>query len=126
MLILFLFSQRRNWGNSPLRRGLGGLFSSRKDAEPACRQTGRKEIVPNSLRLPYFAACPAELRVRRGGFFFAQRRRGAKELWSARYDFRRPLRLGEPFSSAAADFLLTKTQRPARRGGRKEIAVCSV
>ena len=36
----FIFSSRkdshpqsRNWGNSPLTRGLGGLFSSRKDAK---------------------------------------------------------------------------------------------
>lgn len=133
MLILFLFSQRRNWGNSPLRRGLGGLFSSRKDAEPACRQTGRKEIVPNSLRLPYFAACPAELRVRRGGFFFAQRRRGAKELWSARYDFP-PRRTGFAawrlcelfffYSSKAYPprqiFILAKTHRPVLRGGQAQ------
>ena len=106
-----------------------GLFSSRKDAEPACRQTGRKEIVPNSLRLLYFAACPAELRVRRGGFFFAQRRRGAKELWSARYDFRRPLCL--PYFAACLAELRGAiffffAQRPVRRGGRKEIMVCSV
>ena len=89
----------------------------------------RKEIVPNSLRLPYFAACPAELRVRRGGFFFAQRRRGAKELWSARYDFRRPLCL--PYFAACLAELRGAiffffAQRPVRRGGRKEIMVCSV
>ena len=65
------------------------FFFSCKGAEPACRQTGHKEIIPNSLHLTYFGACPAELRVRRGGFFS---RRGAKEWWSARYDFRRPLR----------------------------------
>jgi len=38
----------------------------------------RKEIVPNSLRLPYFAACPAELRVRRGGFFLFSSRKDAE------------------------------------------------
>ena len=62
------------------------FFFSCKGAEPACRQTGHKEIIPNSLHLTYFGACPAELRGRRGGFFS---RRGAKEWWSARFDFRR-------------------------------------
>ena len=126
-----------------LTRGLGGLFSSRKCAEPqrnyvpplaSClssaaadlailcallfffleKTDSRKGIVSNSLHLTYFGACPAELWVRRGGFFFAHRRRGAKKLWSYRYDFRSPLRLGvfaRPFI-----FFLAETHRPVRRG----------
>ncbi len=52
-------------------------------------------------------------------FFFSQRRRGAKKLWSARFDFRRPLRLS--YFARYSFFLLAKMPSPARRGGRKEI-----
>ena len=96
----------------------------------------RKEIVANSLHLPYFGACPAELWVRRGGFFFAQRRRGAKELLSARYDFRRPLRLGV-FAACPAElrgalfffsffFAQRRIDLSAAADKRKEIKVRSV
>ena len=42
-------------GACPVRRGAReGLLSSRKDAEPACRQTGRKEIM---VHLSALASC---------------------------------------------------------------------
>ena len=40
----------------------------------------RKEIVSNSLLLFYFAACPAELQVRRGGFFLLAKTQSRKEI----------------------------------------------
>ena len=40
----------------------------------------RKEIVSNSLLLFYFAACPAELQVRRGGFFLFAKTQSRKEI----------------------------------------------
>jgi len=50
---------------------------------------GQPSAAADSLRLPYFAACPAELRGAKYffSFFFSPRRRAAKKLWSARFDF---------------------------------------
>ena len=163
---------------STFRRPLRlGVFARNSFFFLLAKTQSRKEIVPNSLPLTYFAACPAELRVPRGGFFIlaetqrrkeivvrsvclpeafaawrlcAQffffcsrqdaepapqncgsaaadffsrrdaetclRRTGAKKLWSARYDFRRPLRLGV-FASYFFSFLFSQSL-PIRRGGQ--------
>ena len=84
----FFILTKTHLGNSlPICIGTGsykGAYLSRTPRRKAgdylvlAKMPSRKEIIPNSLRLPYFGACPAELRVRRGGFFFAPRRRAAK------------------------------------------------
>ena len=80
---------------------------------PACRQTGLpiRRGGPGQALDKGSSACPAELRE---GLLVL-----AKKLWSALSACRRPLRLG--VFARHIFFLLAKTQRPARRGGRKEI-----
>jgi hypothetical protein len=110
------------------------LTSARYDFPP--RRTG---FPP--LRLPYFAACPAELRgAILFSFIFSQRRRDAKKLWCARFDFP-PRRTGFPplrlpyFAACPAElrgailFSFIFSQRPTAAGRtqrRKEIVLRSV
>ena len=104
------FLNRRNrFFSSRKARPPWRIFSSRKDAEPQRNcgalgltfRRGGLDLQPapqNCWGLPYFAACPAELR---GAILFfllysrkdlpaVGRRRAAKKLWYARFDFRRP------------------------------------
>jgi len=67
---LIFFSQ------SPPRRA--GLRGAKKCWSTYRRQANGKRKNTPSLRLPYFAACPAELRVRRGGFFIFSSRKACR------------------------------------------------
>ena len=72
------------------------------------KMPSRKEIVPNSLRLPYFGACPAELRG--DSLIFSRKDAKAQRNNS---QFFAPSLLCELFFYF---FLLAKTYRPVRCG----------